>query len=58
MDGVGVGVGDDVPKRLTVQPATDSEATITSIIMANNFFSMQAPLDGKINQIGKNGTMV
>jgi hypothetical protein len=40
--GVGVEVGvvarDDVPGMWIVQPATDSEATITIPIIANNFF--------------------
>jgi hypothetical protein len=30
-----------------VHPAIDNEATITSTMIANNFFSIQAPLDGK-----------
>ncbi len=33
----GVCVGDDVPGRLTVQPATDSDAITTSTIIATNF---------------------
>jgi hypothetical protein len=34
-----------------LQPATDNNATITSTMMANNFFSVQIPpIDEKINQ--------
>jgi hypothetical protein len=36
-----------------VQPAIDNEATITSTMIANNFFSIQIPLDEKMNQKGK-----
>jgi hypothetical protein len=39
---------------VVVQPATDSDATITIAMMANSFFSIQVPsLDEKINQKGK-----
>jgi len=33
-----------------VQPAIDNEATITSTMIANNFFIIQVPLDGKTIQ--------
>jgi hypothetical protein len=51
-DGVAVGVAvvvfDD-----EVQPAIDNKPTITSMIIANNFFSIQFPPDGKMNQRGQ-----
>jgi hypothetical protein len=40
-----------------VQPATDNEAITTSTIIANNFFFIQIPLDGKMNQKRKTGPM-
>jgi hypothetical protein len=33
-----------------VHPAIDKEAITTRTIVINNFFSMQVPLDGKMNQ--------
>ncbi len=33
-----------------VQPAIDNEATITSTMIANNFFIIQVPLHGRTNQ--------
>jgi hypothetical protein len=33
-----------------MHPAIDNEATTTSMIVTNSFFSIQVPLDGKMNQ--------
>jgi len=50
-NGLGLVVAGDV------QPAIDNEATVTSMMRASNFFSIQTLLDEKINQRRKTGSM-